>query len=376
MVGNSQVIPSNITPMTNTQVNTTDNSSHNTSNNLDFPNIYKSTIPSVVEVTAFNSSNHSIFKTGSGFIYNYNINPTIITVSNLVAGNNDITITLSDGSSYCSNLTGYDPLTNLAVLSTKNIPYSKLVPLQLANSTSLEEGQQVLAIGNTIGLSNQITGGMISGLGQPISVFGQNTSKSIPKMPIGITTSLNLGTGYGGSPLLDTKGKVIGMNIGNYTSSDTTTTNNQPKNIGISFAIPSNSMSKIIPSLLSKGYYEHPWFGASGTDVNLDIAKALGLNQSKGFLVIDVANSSPAKKAGILGGDNTTSINGRKITLGGDIILKIDNKDFQNFHDILAYIESNKNVGDNVLVTVLRNGLLQYNTVKLEANPIYLPHVK
>lgn len=93
-------------------------------------------------------------------------------------------------------------------------------------------------------------------------------------------------------------------------------------------------------------------------------------------MVIDVANSSLAKKAGILGRDNTTSINGRKITLGGDIILKIDNKDFLNFHDILAYIESNKNVGDSMLVTVLRNGLLQYNTVKLEANLIYLPHLK
>ena len=129
---------------------------------------------------------------------------------------------------------------------------------------------------------------------------------------------------------------------------------------------------KIVPSLLSKGYYEHPWFGASGTDVNLDIAKALNLNESRGFLVIDVAPSSPAKKAGIMGGDNTTSINGRPITLGGDIILKIDNKDIQNIHDILAYIESKKNVGDNILVTVLRNGIIQFNTVKLGSNPNYL----
>src|SRR3954462_6385918 len=82
---------------------------------------------------------------------------------------------------------------------------------------------------------------------------------------------------------------------------------NMPKNIGISFAVPSNSISKIVPSLLSKGYYEHPWFGVSGTDVNLDIAKALNLNESRGFLVIDVAPSSPARKAGIMGGDNTTN---------------------------------------------------------------------
>ena len=164
------------------------------------------------------------------------------------------------------------------------------------------------------------------------------------------------------------------MNIGNYSS--TNTISSQPKNTGTSYAVPSNSINKIIPSLLINGYYLHPWFGALGTDITRDLAKALNLNESSGFLVIDVANSSLDKKAGILGGDNTTSINGRKITFGGDIILKIDNKDFQNFHDILAYIENNKNVGDNVLVTVLRNGLLQYNTVKLEANPIYLPHLK
>jgi S1-C subfamily serine protease len=134
-------------------------------------------------------------------------------------------------------------------------------------------------------------------------------------------------------------------------------------------------MLKIVTSLLSKGYYEHPWFGASGTDINLDIAKALNLNESRGFLVIDVAPSSPAKKAGIIGGDNTTVINGRPITLGGDVILKIDNKNIQNIHDILAYIEGKKSVGDNILVTVLRNGIIQYNTVKLGSNPNYLPQL-
>jgi serine protease Do len=113
----------------------------------------------------------------------------------------------------------------------------------------------------------------------------------------------------------------------------------------------------------------------SGTDVNLDIAKALNLNESRGFLVIDVAPSSPARKAGIMGGDNTTSINGRPITLGGDIILKIDDKDIQDIHDILAYIESKKNVGDNILVTVLRNDIIQFNTVKLGTNPNYLPQL-
>jgi len=382
LTGIQQGIPSNNnTNMNNISLNTpTAGSYQTTPNNLDFPKIYNSIVPSIVEVTAYNTSNHTIFKTGTGFIYNLNGIPTIITVSNLVAGKNDITVTFSDGSSYYSNLTGYDPLTNVAILSVKNIFQNKLVSLLLGNSSDLQEGQQVLAIGNTQGLKNQITSGIISGLNQPIPVLSQNSSKPLPKMPIGISNSLNLGNGYGGSPLLDTKGQVIGMNIGNYSTSDTTTnnsltSNSMPKNIGLSFAVPSNLISKIIPSLLSKGYYEHPYFGASGTDVNLDIAKALNLNESRGFLVIDVAPSSPAKKAGIIGGDNTTNINGRPITLDGDIILKIDNKEIQNIHDILAYIESKKNVGDSILVTVLRDGIIQFNTVKLGSNPNYLPQM-
>src|SRR4051794_34032172 len=110
LTGIQQEIPSNNnTNMNNTPNNTATNVSSQpttTNNLLDFPKIYKSTVPSVVEVTAYNSSNHTIFKTGSGFIYNFNGMPAIITVSNLVAGKNDITVTLSDGSSYYSNLTG------------------------------------------------------------------------------------------------------------------------------------------------------------------------------------------------------------------------------------------------------------------------------
>jgi len=368
------LLDNQIQPIKNIDTNHVNSLLQNQENNVVLPKIYKSIIPSLVQVTAYNSSNHTIFKTGSGFIFNDNQIPTIITASNLVAGKNNITITLSNGVSYYSNLTGYDPLTNLATLSVSNIPKSKLIPLQLGNSSSLEEGQQVVAIGNTMGLKNQITSGIISGLEQPIPVLS-NVFTSFPKFTIGISTNLNLGNGYGGSPLLDTNGKVIGMNIVNYTLSDVSSSisdSSSSKNSGISFAVSSNTIIKITPSLLSKGYYEHPWFGASGTDVNLDIAKALNLKEPRGFLVIDVAPSSPAKKAGIIGGDNTTVINGRPITLGGDVILQIDNKDIQNIHDIVAYIESKKNIGDKVVLTVLRNGIIQYNTIKLISNPNYL----
>src|SRR6478735_1075476 len=241
-------------------------SSQNINNFSTLPSLYNLTANSVVAVTSFDTTNHSISKTGTGFIYSYKGAPSILTVSNLFTGNNDITVTLSDVSSYDSVVDGYDPLTTIAVLSTKNIPQIKLVPLKLTNSSTLKVGQVVSAIGNTMGFSNLLSTGIISGLGKFIPTFGQNISGSDVKIPNGITTNLNLGYGYGGSPLFDNKGSVVGMNIGNYSSPAA----GQSKNNGISFAIPSNLISKIVPSLLEKGYYTHPWFGAGGTDVDLD----------------------------------------------------------------------------------------------------------
>jgi S1-C subfamily serine protease len=352
------------------KINATNMFSQNTSNYSSLSDLYNLTANSVVEITAFNNNNHSLFKIGSGFVYNHNGKSIIITASNLVVGK-DIAVTLPDGPSFNSTLIGYDPLTTIAILSTKNIPQSKIIPIQLANSTNLKVGQAVTTIGNTRDFSNILINGLISGIGKSIPTFGQNLSGPTAKIPNGIVTNLNFDSGYGGSPLLDMQGQVIGMNIGNFTLPT-----NPSKNTGISFAVPSNAISKIIPSLLSKGYYSHPWLGAYGVDVNLDIAKALHLNETKGFIVIAVANASPAKKAGILGGDNTTSINGRKITLGGDIILKVDNKNIQNIQDLSNYIENKKNIGDDMLVTLLRNGIMQLIHVRLEANPNYFLPVK
>src|SRR3954464_2760880 len=118
-------------------------SSQNINNFSTLPSLYNLTANSVVAVTSFDATNHSISKTGTGFIYSYKGAPSILTVSNLFTGNNDITVTLSDGSSYDSVVDGYDPLTTIAVLSTKNFPQIQLVPLMLASSSTLKVGQVV-----------------------------------------------------------------------------------------------------------------------------------------------------------------------------------------------------------------------------------------
>lgn len=327
--------------------------------------LFNSTIDSIVEIASFDS-NQSIYKVGTGFIADINGTLSLLSSNNLVTANDDVTVTLSHGNMYESQLLGYDPVTNLALLSIDAIPQDQIIPLTLANSTNLQVGQAIVTIGNSMGFSNLLTTGIVSGVEKSIPTFGQNVSSSLTKIPNGIITDLSThSTGYGGSPLLNIDGQVIGMNIQNH-SSDIQDTS------PISFAIPSNSIIKIISELNTKGYYLHPWLGVSGTDVTPDIAKVLKLEESRGFLVIAVSDQSPAKLAGILGGDNVTNVNGRPVTLGGDIILEVDDKDIKSIHDILTYIENEKNVGDNMVITVNRNGILQSINVLLQSNPNYM----
>src|SRR6476620_7126760 len=158
----NNLMPTSQSPISNNTISSNKNigtvvsiiPSKSTNNDAILHTTYNLTSNSIVQVTAFDSKNHSIFKTGTGFVYSYLNESSIITVSNLLDGNSDITVTLADGSSYSSDLTGYYPLTTLAVLSTHNIPQNKLIPLIVANSTNLMVGQTVLTIGNTMGYSN------------------------------------------------------------------------------------------------------------------------------------------------------------------------------------------------------------------------------
>lgn len=368
----------NSEPLQNQIINETSNNINNMSNHLTakatndsvLTKLYKSAINSIVEITSFDKTNQSEYKTGTGFMVDINGTLSLITSNNLVTANDTLTVTLSDGDRYDSQILGYDPVTNLALLSIEKIPEGKIVPLTLANSSKIQVGQIIATIDSALGFSNLLTTGIVSGVEKSIPTFGENVSSSLTKVPNGIITDLfTHSSGYGGGPILNTKGELIGMSVQNQSSYNQSIS-------PISFAIPSNSLNKIIPELHAKGYYLHPWLGVSGTDVTPDIAKVLKLNESKGFLVISVSNQSPAKLAGILGGDNATNVNGRPITLGGDIILKVDDKEIQSIHDILTYIENEKNVGDNMVITVLRNGILQSINILLQANPNYIPTLR
>jgi serine protease Do len=354
---------------------------------------------SVVQVTAsINATDPYGSSLGSGFVYDRNGH--IVTNYHVVgaaSNTDDILVTFQDGSVFNANLIASDPFSDISVLHIENISGAELSPLLFGNSSQLKVGEQVVAIGNPFGLSGTMTWGIVSGLGRMIpssaSVPSPNELLPLPPeeqpstpspfplppsvpdrqltpaqrssffIPDIIQTDASINPGNSGGPLLDLEGKVVGMNTAIFSTTGAYS--------GIGFAVPSNIITKIVPSLIETGSYQHPWLGMFGVDITPDVAKALGLdlNQAKGFLVMNVDDGSPADNAGIRGGERVTTINGRLIELGGDVILKIDNQTVRKLDDILTYLEREKKVNDSVRLTVLRDGKLQPIDVTLAARP-------
>jgi serine protease Do len=311
---------------------------------------------------------------GSGFVYDKEGH--IITNNHVIAGGSgDLDITFLDGTVYDARLVGSDPYADLAVLKVEeDVPKDKLVPLPLGNSSTLKIGQPVAAIGSPFGLSGSITEGIISGLGRslPSSVPQDPTippQLDVPSLPAPpafsipdiIQTDAAINPGNSGGPLLNMRGEVVGINTAIFSNTGSYS--------GVGFAIPSNMIKKVVPSLITAGSYTHPYIGITGLDITPEIAEAMGLQEARGFLVTDVTAEGPAAIAGVKGGDLLADINGREIELGGDVILEIDNKTVRKIDDILTYLEREKQVGDTVQLTVLRDGQLQEIPVTLAARP-------
>jgi S1-C subfamily serine protease len=329
-----------------------------TAGDLTLPELFTKVEKSVVQISSrSDSSIQSAARLGSGFIFDRNRH--VITNYHVASGNKDIDVTFMDGNTYHANIVGSDPFTDLAVLYVQDVPKDTLLPLTLGNSGALDVGEQIAAIGNPFGLSGSMTAGIISGLGRLLpSTASLGSRFSIPSI-IQIDAPIN--PGNSGGPLLDMRGEVVGINSAIFSSTGEFS--------GIGFAIPSNTISKVVPSLITKGSFSHPWIGLSGTNMTPEIANAIGLKESRGFLVVDTVSGSPAEKGGLHGGNKVVTINGMQIALGGDVIEKIDDKVVRKIDDILAYIESMKSVGETVSLSVLRDGKIQKLNLSLAARP-------
>lgn len=339
-------------------------------NDSTLPDIFTKVEKSVVKVTETGIHNNLALRLGSGFVYD--TKGHIITNYHVAAPSNDKTkefdITFSDGHTYKAYLVGVDPFTDLAVLKAVDVNPENLSPLKLADSSLLRVGETVVAIGNPFGLSGSMTVGIVSGLGRLLPSSEENIgntqfsniapSFSIPDI---IQTDAAINPGNSGGPLLNSKGEVVGINTAIFSNTGVYS--------GVGFAIPSNTISKVVPFLISEGKYDHPYLGVVGLDVSTKIADFFGLKDTKGFLITDIATDSPAEKAGLKKGTFLVNSNGEIVDSTGDIILQIDEQPVRKIDDILTYLEREKKVGDHVKLTVYRNGELKNFDLELTARP-------
>ncbi len=337
---------------------------------------------SVVQITVSNKDPRAS-ALGSGFVYD---NAGHIITNDHVVRNrsyndtetNNVTVTFLDDKTFKAKIIGSDPFSDLAVLQIENPKNESLKPLALSNSTGVKIGEHVIAIGNPFGLSGSMTEGIVSGLGRvipsqnpgspegpdlPPDQVTQNPSASY-SIPEIIQTDAAINPGNSGGPLLNLNGQVIGINSAIFSLTG--------EYSGVGFAIPASTIQRVVPVLMSEHSYKHPWIGISGIDVNQQIASAMNLNTTRGFLVIDTSPGGPASKAGLHGGNKLVDVNGRKTKLFGDVIIKIDNQSVSKIDDILVYLEQHKKVGQDVKLTFIRDGKLQTIGTELAERPLQL----
>ena len=323
---------------------------------LPLPDLFQKVEKSVVQIT--DSSEINVFESrlGSGFVYDDNGH--IITNHHVVSGGgNRLDVTFPDGIVYRASLIGSDPSADIAVLYVEEVSKEKLLPLSLADSSKVRVGERVAAIGNPFGLSGSLSNGIVSGVGRQIPAQ-EEEGFTIPDI---IQTDAPINPGNSGGPLLNMRGEVIGINSAIYSTTG--------QFAGVGFAIPSNTIAQVMPSLITTGSYQHPWLGVAGRDMTPGIADRLGLDEPRGFLVMDVVAGSPAEKAGIQRGNEDTVIDGIPIKLGGDVIIAVDNNTVRKIDDILAYVEMKKSVGDDLKLTILREGQTMEVIATLSARP-------
>ena len=323
---------------------------------LSLTDLFQRVEKSVVQIT--DSGERDVFESrlGSGFVYDDNGH--IITNDHVVSGGgNRLDVTFPDGTVYRASMIGSDPSADIAVLYVEGVPKEKLLPLSLADSSKVRVGERVAAIGNPFGLSGSLSSGIVSGVGRQIPAQ-EEEGFTIPDI---IQTDAPINPGNSGGPLLNMRGEVIGINSAIYSTTG--------QFAGVGFAIPSNTLAQVVPSLITTGSYQHPWLGVAGRDITPGLADHLGLNEPRGFLVMDVVAGSPAEKAGILKGTEDTVIDGIPIKLGGDVIIAVDNNTVRKIDDLLAYMEMKKSVGDDLELTILREGQMMEVVATLAARP-------
>jgi len=316
------------------------------SSSVSISKIFKDVQGSVVQITRENPSaspdspgDENVTSLGSGFVFDKE--GRIITNHHVVRDSKNVDVTFIDGNRYVASVIGSDPFNDIAVIDISQNISGKLSPLTLGNSSAVEVGDQVIAIGNPYGLAGSMSVGVVSQKGRLISTEGSQFS-----IPSVIQTDALINPGNSGGPLLSIGEEVIGMNTAGVLSDSGSFS-------GIGLAVPSNTISKIVPVLISTGNYTHPWLGISASTLTSKLTENFeNLSRDfKGVYVDSIIKDGPADNAGLRG--STTDQYGDKH--GNDIITAVDSHNVTYMEDLVSYIDENKQPGEKLNLTVIRN---------------------
>ncbi len=341
-----------------------------TSGTLTAEQIYKQYSAGVVEVLAtfpqasatspYGQSGGSAQSLGSGFVVSSD--GSILTNAHVVSSNGQtagsVTVVFKASGSAATHvkarIVGIDETSDVALLKVDPAQAPRLVVLQLGDSSSVQAGEAVVAIGNPLGYDFSVTSGIVSATNRNLQ------SPNGATIPDGIQTDAAINEGNSGGPLIDSSGKVIGINEQIASQSG--------GNQGLGFAVPIDTARTVMEQLKTSGKVTYAYLGVQGQTLSADVSKALGVNASQGVLVARVASGSPAAKAGIKGGSAQTLVQGQTYVTGGDVITALDGQAITGADDLAAAILRHK-PGDTVTVTVLRDGATKQLTATLAQRP-------
>ena len=311
-------------------------------------NLYQRVNPAVVYIEVLVNDGGALTPLGSGSGFVLDTEGRIVTNNHVVEQADALRVVFSDGGVADAQILGLDPYSDLAVIQV-DIPPERLVPLELSDSSTLQVGQRVVAIGNPFGLEGTMTVGIVSALGRtlPAQVLQGTGRFSNPEI---VQTDAAINPGNSGGPLLDIRGRVVGVNTAIRSLTGT--------NSGIGFAVPVNTVRRIVPALIEEGAYRYPYLGITyDTRFTMaELAGPLGLPVTHGALIDEVTPGTAASQAGLRGGNREVEVMGTTVNAGGDIIVAIDGYRLRDFDDLIAYLVRETEVGQEVTLTVIRDG--------------------
>jgi S1-C subfamily serine protease len=323
--------------------------------------VYNKVSPGVVNITStvveydFFLQAYASQGTGSGIVLDLEGN--ILTNYHVIESAQNLEVALPDQTKYRAKLVGEDPQNDLAVIRLTGAPKDRLHPVSFGDSSTLKVGQKVLAIGNPFRLQNTLTTGIISSLGRKIRAEGGNLIENI------IQTDAAINPGNSGGPLLNAAGEMIGIN-----TMIVSPGGSNGGNVGIGFAVPVNTVRRVVADLIKEGRVLRPDMGIEGDNISRNLASALDLPVDHGILVARVTRGGTADAAGLRGYSQIVAIEYERVLIGGDIITELDGKPIADSDDLDLILES-KRPGDTVRLTYYRGRTKNEKTITLMEQP-------